>query len=76
LQKNLFAKKDFLKKIGSNRILRERKVFVVAEMPWKILADQSAERQSREALSLSCPEWLRILNEIRTFFRENPDVDF
>jgi len=59
LQENLFAKKDFLKKIGSNRILRERKVFVVVEMPWKILADQSAERRSREALSLSCPDWLR-----------------
>jgi site-specific DNA recombinase len=59
LQENLFEKKDFLKKIGSNRILRERDVFVIAEMPWKILANLPAEARSAEADNIQHTIWLR-----------------
>ncbi|MBL7159886.1 recombinase family protein [Candidatus Microgenomates bacterium] len=59
LQKNLFEKRDFLKKIGSNRILRERKVYINPKNEWKILWNFSAERQSREAQMQSHTMWLR-----------------
>ena len=39
LEENLFVKKDFLKKHGSNRLLAERKVAVGFEGIWKILYD-------------------------------------
>ena len=39
LEENLFAKKDFLKKHGSNRLLAERKAAVGFEGIWKILYD-------------------------------------
>ncbi|MDD5489623.1 MAG: hypothetical protein PHP25_03015 [Candidatus Moranbacteria bacterium] len=59
----------------ANRILRERKVSVLAEMPWKILANVPAEARSAEAASFQHTIWLRTLNEIRTFFKENPQAD-
>ena len=37
LQENLFEKKDFLKKIGSNRILRERELVFEPRGAWQIL---------------------------------------
>jgi hypothetical protein len=37
LHKNLFEKKDFLKKIGSNRILRERELVFEPRGAWQIL---------------------------------------
>ena len=73
LQENLFEKKDFLKKIGSNRILRERKVFVSFKNPWKILANLPAEARSAEAAEQQHTIWLRVLDEIRTFFKQNPE---
>jgi len=59
LQENFSEKKNFLKKIGSNRILREREVSVIAEMPWKILANLSAEARSAEAATSQHTIWLR-----------------
>jgi len=38
LQENLFEKKDFLKKIGSNRILRERELVFEPRGAWQILS--------------------------------------
>jgi len=37
LQENLSLKKDFLKKIGSNPILRDRALFVSIKNPWNLL---------------------------------------
>jgi DNA invertase Pin-like site-specific DNA recombinase len=63
LQENLFEKKDFLKKIGSNRILRERKVFVSFKNPWKILANLPADpapcKGAGEAAEQQHTIWLR-----------------
>ena len=58
LQENLFEKRDFLKKIGSNRILREREVYINPKNEWKILWNFSAERQSREVQMQSHTMWL------------------
>ena len=46
---------------------------------WKILAFRNAEAQSAEASKAEFSEnesWLRLLNEIRTFFEENPETGF
>jgi hypothetical protein len=80
LQKNLFEKKDFLKKIGSNRILRERELVFEPRGTWQILSKSGisarralTERRSPEANNPQHTIWLRTLNEIRTFFKENPE---
>ena len=39
LQENLFSKKDFLKKIGSNRLLLSREVGVELKESWNLLAE-------------------------------------
>lgn len=63
---NLEEKRDFLKKVGSNIILREQNVKYFPRGAWKIfgnLPNLAAERQSREAENgaenLKCPRWLR-----------------
>lgn len=46
---------------------------------WKILAFRNAEARSAEASKAEISEnkiLLGLLNEIRTFFEENPDSDF
>ena len=58
-QENLFNKKDFLKKIGSNRVLREKEVSVIPKNPWKILTNLPAEAQSAEAAEQQHTIWLR-----------------
>ncbi|MBU4369875.1 hypothetical protein KKG58_03895, partial [Patescibacteria group bacterium] len=50
---------DFLKKIGSNRILREREVYINPENEWKILWNLPAEARSAEAISGQPTMWLR-----------------
>lgn len=45
LQENLFSKKDFLKKIGSNRLLLSREVVVELKESWKILAQTQIAAQ-------------------------------
>jgi len=83
LQENLFEKKDFLKKIGSNRILRERELIFEPRGAWQILLKSGliAHRARAEALCAEATNaehtiWLRTLNEIRTFFSENPNAEF
>ena len=79
LQGNFSEKKNFLKRIGSNPLLRERLVFVEYKNPWKLLENSSAEARGEapsEAGNSFCPNWLSVLNKIRTFFKENPDADF
>ena len=66
LQENLFEKKDFLKKIGSNRILRERELVFEPRGAWQILLKSalSARRARAEALCAEATNaehtiWLR-----------------
>lgn len=50
----------------ANRILRERKVSVLAEMPWKMLANLPAEARSAEAAEQQHPIWLAGWDDFRT----------
>ena len=66
LQENLFEKKDFLKKIGSNRILRERELFFEPRGAWQILLKSAlpasgglAEPRRGEATNAEHTIWLR-----------------
>ncbi len=69
LQKNLFDKKDFLKKIGSNRILREQRLLIEPRKAWNIIikwgfSAQRALAYPRESgekniKNLKHTEWLR-----------------
>ncbi|MBU2545187.1 hypothetical protein KKC65_01875, partial [Patescibacteria group bacterium] len=69
LQENLFEKKDFLKKIGSNRILRERELFFEPRGAWQILSKSAlpasgglAEPRRGEAINAEHTIWLRGLD--------------
>jgi len=62
----------------ANRILRERELIFEPRGAWQILLKSalSARRARAEALCAEATNaehtiWLRILNEIRTFFKEN-----
>ena len=69
LRGNFSELKNFLKKIGSNRVLSNRKVIVEPCGPWEILYNFAAERRRRrrEAGTLASnfqkhPRWLRGLD--------------
>ena len=79
LRGNYSEKKNVLKRIGSNPLLLERKVFVEYKNPWKLLENSFAEARGEapsEAGNANFTNWLSLLDKIRTFFRENPDADF
>lgn len=62
LRGNFFEKKNFLKRIGSNPLLRERMVFVEYKNPWKLLENSSAEARGEapsEAGNANFTNWLR-----------------
>ena len=75
--------RDFLKKIGSNFQIQNQAVSFSPRGAWQILAkwdfgarNAPAERRSREAISPRNAEivnWRYLLDEIRTFFEQNPD---
>ena len=61
LRGNFSEKKNFLKKIGSNPLLRERLVFVEYKNPWKLLENSSAEARGEapsEAGNANFTTWL------------------
>jgi len=76
LQENPVAGRDFLKRIGSNRVLLSQKVAIEPKKSWQILYNLPAEARSAEAINSQHTIWLRTLNEIRTFFSENPNAEF
>jgi len=46
---------------------------------WKLLENSFAEARGEapsEAGNANFTNWLSVLNEIRTFFKENPDAEF
>jgi len=59
LNKNSFKKKEFLKKIGSNRLLRDQKVLIVLRKPWGILHDSRTQNQENAENFSKHPIWLR-----------------
>jgi hypothetical protein len=60
----------------ANRVLLSQKVAIEPKKSWQILYNLPAEARSAEATNAEHTIWLRMLNEIRTFFRENPDAEF
>jgi DNA invertase Pin-like site-specific DNA recombinase/predicted transcriptional regulator len=69
LQGNFSEKKNFLKKIGSNPLLRERVVFVEYKNPWKLLENSSAEARGEapsEAGNANFTNWLTLYKKCRT----------
>ncbi len=65
LRGNFSEKKNFLKRIGSNPLLRDRKVFVEYKNPWKLLENSSAEARGEapsEAENRNFTNWLRGLD--------------
>ena len=62
LRGNFSEKKNFLKKVGSNPILRERRVFVFYKNPWKLLENSFAKARGEapsEAGNQNFTNWLR-----------------
>jgi len=66
-------------KAKSNFQISDRTLFFDFKNAWKILAFRKAAAQSAAARTAENPKnesWLGLLNEIRTFFEENPNSDF
>jgi len=79
LQENREQSRDFLKKIGSNLQILERKLFFDFKNPYKIVAFAEPERSEGEAIPSQKAEivkWRCLLDKIRTYFEQNPDADF
>jgi hypothetical protein len=67
--------RDFLKKIGSNFRIADRSLFLDFIPAFKIAEKYHAEARSAEATSFNfaeCKTWRCFLDEVRTFFEENP----
>jgi len=58
-KENLSKKRDFLKKISSNPLLRDRTVSFSWQNPWKIIADFPIPHAVGVQNSLGCTVWLR-----------------
>ncbi|MCX6812916.1 MAG: hypothetical protein NTV77_00265 [Candidatus Azambacteria bacterium] len=59
LQENPVAGRDFLKRIGSNHVLRSQAICFEPKKSWKIPADLPAEGRSPEAINSQHTIWLR-----------------
>jgi len=66
LQENPVAGRDFLKRIGSNRVLLSQKVAIEPKKSWQILFNLPAEARSAEAINSQHTIWLPLLNMFRT----------
>jgi hypothetical protein len=77
-EENLEAKRDFLKKIGSNPRLASRSLFLDFKPPWSFLALTPTPSRSDAGIFSEKPDsefMLSFLNKIRTFYQSNPDAD-
>ena len=78
-QENPERIRDFLKKIGSNFRIADRTLFLDFKNAFKIAEKYHAEALCAEASNLDflkCDSWRCFLNEVRTFFDENPNSEF
>ncbi|MFH1671714.1 MAG: hypothetical protein ABH889_03020, partial [Candidatus Portnoybacteria bacterium] len=55
---NPVAGRDFLKRIGSNRVLLSQKVAIEPKKSWQILYNLPAEARSAEAINSQHTIWL------------------
>jgi len=76
LQEDFSEMKNLLKKIGSNRRLAAGKLTIDFKKPFNLLANLPAEARAAgegEAEHSSNSLWWCLLDEIRTFFEQNPE---
>jgi len=66
LQENPVAGRDFLKRIGSNRVLLSQKVAIEPKKSWQILYNLPAEARSAEATNSQHTIWLAWRDSFRT----------
>ena len=59
LQKNFFVKRNFLKKIGSNPLLQDKKIVFNPCKAWKILTEFNLANRATGAENSKHPDWLR-----------------
>jgi site-specific DNA recombinase len=69
---NLLEMKPFLKKVGSNRLLRAQTLTVSFTKPWNSLAETVVATRDSFDISATCSRWWCLLDLARTFFDENP----
>jgi len=60
----------------ANRFLLSQKVAIEPKKSWQILYNLPRSASGGEATNAEHTIWLRTLNEIRTFFSENPNAEF
>jgi len=63
-------------KIGSNRVLLSQEISFEPKKAWKILFNSPLKNRAEDFSKAPNMFWLRVLDEIRTFFRENPTAEF
>jgi DNA invertase Pin-like site-specific DNA recombinase len=66
--------KSFLQKVGSNRLLRAQTLTVSFKKPFDCLAETTLAIRNTSDFSEQCSRWWCLLQKVRTFFDENPDV--
>ena len=76
LQENFSEMKNFLKKIGLNRQISQQKLSIDFKKPFDFLANVPAEARGEAPSEATNSIWWCLLDEIRTFFDENPDCEF
>jgi hypothetical protein len=62
-QGNPAAKRDFLKILGSNFVLKDRTLSFSMKKPFSIVAEKGLPQ-----------DWLRLVDEVRTFFKESQAI--
>ena len=69
---NYLEMKTFLKTVGSDHLLQSQTLTVSFKKPWNLLAQTNlAVRSTGQNFSTSS-KWWSLLNEVRTYFDENP----
>jgi len=68
-QNNLVGMTAFLKNIGSNCILQNRRVEINPKTQWRL----AAERSEAATSSLRFPIVWSLYQKVRTYFQQNPD---
>jgi len=69
------GKRAFLNYILQNPIVTGKTLTFELRKPFNLVLNLANAQQKTTAISSSRPFWLRILNEIRTFFKENPEQE-
>jgi len=75
LQENPEGIRDFLKKIGSNPLLRDRALSVGLKKPWRVAQkwhSVSLRDTLAPAVSGKSENWRCFLDEVRTLYEQNP----